>query len=192
MDSRSPGRETATDTRTMTIEAYADTIVPGEKRHARDSAVAGASPGPGAAVCGAVELLELPGGGLAPTLDALVASLNEHAEAYAVRHALQPDRELPAFVALRFSDRTALVRELTAPDHPEKQLWVGLAMFSYMAFDSAAHLSTRDALAGRHPGLDLLGFRPPAEDGLFRFSRFSYGRRLADPHPRTTPTGSPR
>lgn len=191
MEVDDPARETPSTIRTMTVEAYADTIVPGEKRHPRDSAVAGAAPGPGAAAGGALELLELPGGGLAPTLDALVMSLNEHADEYAAKHGLRIDPELPAFVALSFEDRTTLVRALTAPGHPEKQLWVGLALFSYMAFDSAAHLSTRDALASSHPGLTLLRFRGPAEDGLFRFPRFSYGRKLADPHPRTTPDGSP-
>ncbi|WP_213451349.1 DUF5987 family protein [Rhizomonospora bruguierae] len=187
-----PVPETSSGIRTMTIEAFADTILPGAKRHPEDRAVAGAAPGPGATVCGAVELLELPGGGLAPTLDALVGSLNEHADEYIATHGLRPDRDVPSFVALPFEDRTALVRGLTAPDHPEKQLWVGLALFSYMAFDSAAHLRTVDALADRHPGLTFLGFRQPDADGLFRFPRFSYGRKLADPHPQTTQTGSPR
>jgi hypothetical protein len=175
----------------MTIEAFADTILPGEKRHPEDKAIAGASSGPGATVCGSVVLLELPGGGLAPTLDALVSSLNEHADEYATARDLRLDPEVPAFVALPFEDRTTLARTLTAPDHPEKQLWVGLALFSYMAFDSAAHLSTVEALADGHPGLTFLGFRRPDADGLYRFPRFSYGRKLADPHPKTTQTGSP-
>lgn len=179
------------DARTMTIEAFADTILPGEKRSPQDRAIAGASPGPGATVCGAVELVAHPGVGLAPTLDALVSSLNEHAAEYASVRGLRLDPDLPAFVALSFEDRTTLVRALTAPDRPEKQLWVGLALFSYMAFDSAAHLHTADALADGHPGLAYLGFRGPGSDGLFRFPRFSYGRKLADIHPQTTQTGSP-
>jgi hypothetical protein len=60
-----------------------------------------------------------------------------------------------------------------------------------MAFDSAAHQHTAEALAAGHPGLTFLGFRRPEPDGLYRFPRFSYGRKLADPHPRTTKTGSP-
>ncbi|WP_027644964.1 DUF5987 family protein [Salinispora oceanensis] len=191
MEVDSPARETLSGIRTMTIEAYADTILPGEKRFPGDVAVAGASPGPGAAVCGAVELLELTGSGLAPTLDALVDALNDHAQQYAAARCLRLDPGLPAFVALAFEDRTVLVRTLTAPEHPERQLWVGLAMFSYMAFDSAAHRNTADAFAAGHPGLTFLGFRRPGPDGLYRFPRFSYGRQLAGTHPRTTQTGDP-
>jgi hypothetical protein len=142
-------------------------------------------------VAGAVELLEQPGGGLAPMLDALAWGLNDHAVEYADRHNLHLDDEVPPFVALSFADRTALVQELTAPDHPEKQMWVGLALFSNMAFDSAAHLSTPVAMAQPHPGLAFIGYFEPGDDGLFGFPEYSYGRKLADIHPQTTPTGSP-
>jgi hypothetical protein len=64
-------------------------------------------------------------------------------------------------------------------------------MFSTMAYDSAAHLPTAQALADGHPGLTAMGFRRPDDDGLWRFPRFSYQRPLARPHPQTTPTGSP-
>lgn len=181
----------ATATRTMTIEAYADTVLPGEKRSADDRAVAGAAPGPGAVTAGALELLELPGGGLAPALDTLADGLNHHAGEYAAANGLGLDEDVPAFVALTFEHRTALLQALTAPGHPEKQMWVGLALFAYMAFDSAAHLSTHQALAEGHPGLRWLGYRHPDADGLFRFPRFTYGRALAPAHPATTPTGSP-
>ncbi|MGW6652338.1 DUF5987 family protein, partial [Streptomyces rubiginosohelvolus] len=42
---------------TVTLEAYADTIVPGEKRWPGDRAVAGVSTGGGAVTAGALELL---------------------------------------------------------------------------------------------------------------------------------------
>lgn len=191
MEPETAASTTTTASRTLTIEAFADTILPGEKRSADDRAIAGAAPGPGAVVAGSVELLEHPGGGLAPALDTLAGGLNEHASEYAATHELRLDEDVPPFVALPFEHRTALVRVLTAPEHPEKQMWVGFALFAYMAFDSAAHLSTPQALADGHPGLLWLNFRRPEQDGLFRFPRFSYGRPLAEAHPGTTPTGSP-
>ncbi|XBP93455.1 DUF5987 family protein [Micromonospora sp. CCTCC AA 2012012] len=175
----------------MTLEAFADTIIPGEKRHAGDRAVAGAAPGGGAVAAGALDLLHDPATGVAPSLDSLVITLNDHALRYAGDNGRPLDSAVPPFVALSFEDRTALVLELTAPEHPEKAMWVGLALFSNMAFDSAAHLDTLDALAQGHPGLLTIGYNRPGSDGLWRFPAFSYGRPLADPHPRTTSTGSP-
>ncbi|MER7169020.1 DUF5987 family protein [Micromonospora sp. NPDC000207] len=177
--------------RTLVLEAFADTIIPGEKRTPDDRSVAGASPGPGAVAAGAVELVEHPAGGLAPALDAMVLALNEHALDFAAERRLSLDDDVPPFVALSFDHRTALVDRLTRPDHPEKQMWVGLALFSNMAFDSAAHRSTPEALAAGHPGLLTIGYALPNGDGLWRFAPYSYGRRLADPHPDTTATGSP-
>ena len=179
------------DTRTITIEAFADTIIPGEKRWPDDRAVAGASSGGGAVASGAVELLEQPGGGLADALDSMAEALNGHAADYAAARGAALDAGVPAFVALSFAQRTELVAQLTALGHPEQAMWVGLALFSNMAFDSAAHMSTVDALAAGHPGLHTIGFMAPEPDGTWRFPRFSYGRQLADLHPATTPSGSP-
>lgn len=175
----------------MTLEAFADTIVPGEKRWPEDRAVAGAAPGPGAVAAGAVELLETPAAGLISGLGDFVELLNKYAGAHAEQRGLTLDETVPPFVALPFAERTALVQALTAPGHPEKDLWVSLALFSNMAFDTGAHLSTLDALAAGHPGLLAMGLEKPDADGLWRFPQFSYGRRLARLHPRTTPSGSP-
>lgn len=177
--------------KTMTLEAYADTIVPGERRTPDDRAVAGMADGGGAVASGAVELLELPGSGLGDMLEGFMAMLNGHAQEYAAEHDLTLDESVPAFVALPFADRTALVLRLTAPGHEERGVWVGLAMFSNMAFDSAAHMSTADALAAGHPGLLAIGYARPEPDGVWRFPRFSYGRALSQLHPHTTATGSP-
>lgn len=179
------------DLRTMTLEAFADTIIPGRKRYPDDRAIAGVDPTDGSVAAGAVELLEHPAGGLAPALDTIVVELNEYATGYAKTHGITLDDDAPPFVALSFGDRTALVRELTMPDHPEKAMWVGAALFCNMAFDSAPHLHTVDALAAAHPGLRTMGYATPDADGLWRFPEFSYGRQLADPHPGTTATGSP-
>ena len=48
----------------MTLEAFADTFVPGEKRSPDDVAIAGAAAGPGAVEAGALELLEMPATGV--------------------------------------------------------------------------------------------------------------------------------
>jgi enediyne biosynthesis protein E8 len=176
----------------MTLEAYADTIIPGERRVPTDRAVAGAMSGGGAVASGAVELMASPEGGLAGTLDSLAAGLNEHARDYAARIGLDPDPTVPPFVALEFADRVALARELLAPGHPEQELWVALAMFSAMAWDTGAHMHTTDAIASGHPGLTSMGFMPSEPDGTWRFPRFSYGRALAALHPRTTPRGDPQ
>jgi enediyne biosynthesis protein E8 len=89
------------------------------------------------------------------------------------------------------AERGLVVAALTAPGHPEKDGWVLLALFRNMAFDSAAHLPTADALAAGRPGLTAMGFAGPDRDGRWRFPGYSYRRELADLHPDTTPDGSP-
>lgn len=177
--------------RISTLEAFADTIVPGEKRTSEDRAVAGASPGPGAVAAGALALLDTPATGVTAGLPFLAQSLNEHARVYAAEFGLSLDETVPPFVALSFEHRTALVLRLTAPGHPEKEGWVGLALFCNMSFDSAAHLHTAEAIASGHPGLLAMGWSAPDSDGLWRFPQYSYRRVLAKVHPDTTPSGSP-
>jgi enediyne biosynthesis protein E8 len=175
----------------MTLEAFADTIVPGNKRWPGDRAVAGVSEDGGSVAAGAMELLETPAGGLSPWLVGLAAMLNGHAQNYAAEQGIELDPTVPAFVSLDYDHRVAMVLRLTAWDHPERQGWVNLVMFSNMAFDTGAHLHTADALASGHPGLLTLGFVPPDSDGLWRFPDYSYRRQLAEIHPATTASGSP-
>ncbi|MDM4719262.1 DUF5987 family protein [Micromonospora sp. WMMA1363] len=175
----------------MTLEAFADTILPGEKRFPDDVAVAGAADGGGAVASGAVAVLRTDEGGMAPALDNLAEALNGHAGGYAAERGLRLDSTVPPFVALSFTDRTDLVTRLTDPAHPQRDVWVSVAMFSTIAFDAAAHLHTTEALAAGHPGMTTMGFKPPGADNLWRFPEFSYGRQLARPHPDTTPSGSP-
>jgi enediyne biosynthesis protein E8 len=176
---------------TQTLEAYADTIVPGEKRWPGDRAVAGAATGGGAVAAGALELLRWDATGISEGLGDLVRLLNDHAEGYAKESGLTPDQDVPAFVALDFADRTALIQQLTRPGHPEKDFWVLLSLFCNMSFDSAAHLHTAEALQAGHPGLTAMGITKPDADGLWRFNSFGYGRPLARLHPATTASGSP-
>jgi hypothetical protein len=104
---------------------------------------------------------------------------------------MPPDPTVAPFVALSFEDRTALALELVEGDGPDQVAWYGLAAVAMLAFHTAAHLHTADAVRAGHPGLAWLGFPAPAADGLWRYPEFSYGRPLADLHPHTTPTGNP-
>ena len=175
----------------MTLEAFADTIIPGEKRRPDDYAVAGVSEGGGAVEAGALVVLEDPASGVAAGLPYLAQSLNQHAQNYAQEHGIEANPELPAFVALSYEDRAEIVAALTRPGHPERDGWVLLALFSNMAFDIAPHRHTLEAMEEGHPGLTALGLSKPDPDGLWRFTDFSYGRQLANSRPDTDPSGSP-
>lgn len=166
--------EPLTETATQALEAFADTILPGEKRSPGDRAIAGVSEGGGAVAAGAVALLSHPATGFAELLEGLGAMLDAQ-----------------GIVDMSFDERTALLQQLLDPENPERTFWVGLAMFCTMAFDSAPHMSTVDAIANGHPGLTTIGYARPEDDGLWRFPSFSYGRPLSRIHPNTTPTGSP-
>jgi enediyne biosynthesis protein E8 len=179
------------DVQTMTLEAFADTIIPGVKRFPDDRAIAGVCDDPGSVEAGALELLADPATGVAPALVPLSQMLNGHATAYAERTGLTLDDDVPPFVALDYDDRANLIVELTLPGNPERDGWVLLCMFSTMAFDTAAHRSTAEAIANGHPGLLAMGFAEPNSDGLWRFEDFGYGRELAKRHPNTTESGSP-
>ena len=65
-----------------TLEAFADTLIPGEKRSSDDRAIAGAAAGPGAVQAGALDLMNFPPVGVAPALPGFAAGLNAHAVQY--------------------------------------------------------------------------------------------------------------
>jgi enediyne biosynthesis protein E8 len=174
----------------MTLEALADTVVPGEKRSPDDAAIAGVGTGGGAVAAGAIEVLHMDATGVTAGLPFLAPMLNQHAENHAAEHGLELDASLPAFVALPYEHRAALLESLTGPGHPERDGWVLLVLFSNMAYDCAPHLNTAEAIAAGHPGLTAMGFAPPDSDGLWRFTDYSYGRKLAELHPDTNETGS--
>ncbi|GAA1073524.1 DUF5987 family protein [Nocardiopsis exhalans] len=181
----------AEDIETRTLEAFADTILPGAKRTPDDVMIAGRSHDAGAVEAGALELLRTPATGVTSGLGEFVGLLNDHAEHHAGLRGLELTGEAPPFVQLPFEERTALVTALTSPGHPEKEFWVMLALFCNMAYDSAAHTSTPAAIAAGHPGLRAMGFAAPDADGLLRFKEYSYGRPLARLHSDTTSSGSP-
>lgn len=179
----------------MTLEAFADTIVPGRKRSSDDVVIAGVASSGGAVEAGALDLLFTEATGITEALGPLSELLNKHAENGNLTNRdsrnLEFDPSLPPFVRLSYDGRRELIRRLTAPEHPEREGWVSLALFCNMAFDSAAHMHTSDALKQRHPGLVAMGFASPDSDGVWRFREHSYGRALANVHPATTSAGDP-
>ncbi|SEO47109.1 DUF5987 family protein [Actinacidiphila rubida] len=176
---------------TQTLEAFADTLIPGQRRYPGDLAVAGAVTGPGAVQAGVVDVLTSPDLPLAPLLPEIAALLDARAVAYALDHLVLLPVTSPPFVGLSFAQRTDLVAGLFRPGTPDRPVWQILGLVTGLAFDTAATLDTAQAVAAAHPGLAWLHFPPPDADGLWRFPQFSYGRALADTHPATTASGSP-
>jgi nitroreductase len=176
---------------TATIEAFADTMIPGRKRNPADRAIAGAAAGPGAVQAGALDLMRFPAVGIGPGLPALAADLDARAVAYAAEAQLLLDPGVPPFVALDFHHRTRLAIELLDFGRPDYLPYYALAALAFLAFHTAGHLHTAEAVRRGHPGLALIGFPPPDADGLWRYPEFSYRRRVAARHRRTTRTGNP-
>lgn len=174
-----------------TLEAFADTVVPGAKRFSGDRVVAGATVGPGAVEAGAWQLYNDPDVGLAVALPGLVAAINTAATGYALTRGEVLDVRVPAFVALDFAGRTAVVGQLLRGTGVVQLLWYAMAAMAMLSFHTAAHLDTATAVRNGHPGLAWLGFPAPDPDGVWRFAEFSYRRELAALHPATTRTGNP-
>jgi hypothetical protein len=174
-----------------TLEAFADTVVPGAKRFPGDRIAAGATAGPGAVDAGAWLLYTDPDVGLAAVLPGLVAVINAEATTYALTHRQLLDVRVPPFVALDFESRTAVVGQLLRGTGAVQLLWYAVAAMAMLAFHTAGHLDTAAAVRAGHPGLAWLGFPDPDPDGIWRFDEFSYRRELAELHPSTTSTGHP-
>jgi hypothetical protein len=175
----------------MTLEAWADTIVPGEKRNRADRVIAGACRGPGAVQAGVWKLMNDPDVGIVPILPALTVQLNTAATGYAAAHHVHLALGVPPFVALPFRHRTRLALQLLDRSRADQLLWYALAAMAMLAFHTAAQVDTVAALRRGHPGLAWIEFPKPDPDGLWRFPDFSYRRALAHKHPATTSTGNP-
>src|SRR5690348_15833634 len=113
----------------MTLEAYSDTIVPGEKRSTRDQAIAGAAPGPGSVAASALDLLNIGATGVTSGLPYVAQSLNHHTKSYAGEVELELDHDIQPFLALPYENRRELVRRQPTSGHPETDGWVSLALF---------------------------------------------------------------
>lgn len=175
----------------QTLEAFADTIVPGQPRFPGDVAVPGAAPGPSAAEAGAITTYQMPEVGVAPALPGIAQLINGRAQQYAGANNIALDPSMPPFVALSFADRSTLAGQMLAVGDPMESITVLLATFASWTFDMACFEHTADAVAAGHPGLAWLGFPAPGADGNWRFDAFSYDRPLAALSPKTTRSGSP-
>ncbi|HWB68217.1 MAG TPA: DUF5987 family protein [Mycobacteriales bacterium] len=184
---------TTSDPETMTLEAFADTLIPGRKRYAADAAIAGVGSGAGAVQAGALDLMRFGPVGIAPLLPGLAAAIDAEAAGYALAHKHLPDPTLPPFVALPYDDRKVLATQLLENSRGDLQLvWFALAGLVFLAYHTAGYLPTADAVRHGHPGLAAIGFPKPDADDLWRFPVFSYRRELARLHPHTTARGNPR
>ena len=170
---------------TQTLEAFADTLIPGQKRFPGDVAIAGVVTGPGAVQAGAIDMMTFPPIGFEAALPTLAGILNGLALVYAALHQIQLDPTLPAFVALDFDSRTALLVQILDTANANRSGFYGLAALCFTAYNTAGYLPTVEAIQEGHPGLAAIGFPPPNDDGLWRFPVFSYGRALAKPHPKS-------
>jgi hypothetical protein len=177
------GRKIDPSAMTQTLEAFADTLIPGEKRSAQDRAIAGVVSGAGAVQGGAIEMLNFPPVGLQPVLPVLAVAIDLAALLYAVTHKIVLDLTVPPFVSLDFASRTDLLVHILERDGPLRAPLQGLASVCFLAYHTAAYLPTAVAIRNGHPGLAAIGFPPPDVDGLWRFPEFSYRRALAVAHP---------
>ena len=171
---------------TQTLEAFADTLIPGQKRFPGDRAIAGAVSGPGAVQAGAIEMMNFPPVGFsALALLILAVRLDLSALKYALIHGITLDPSVPAFVALDFESRTAILVDILGADGTDAPdpAFYGLASVSFFAYHTAGYLPTVVAIRDGHPGLAAIGFPPPDLDGVWRFPEFSYRRVLAVAHP---------
>jgi len=173
-----------------TLEAFADTLIPGEKRSPTDRAIAGAASGPGAVQAGAIELMNLPAASVGTFLPAIAAALNGRATTYASQNAIVLDPTVSPLVSLDFAQRTTLLVQLLDGTDPDQILWFAVAALAFLAYHTAGHLDTAAAIAAGHPGLAAIGFPAPNADGRWRFPVASYKRALAPKHPRSK-RGSP-
>jgi hypothetical protein len=167
-----------------TLEAFADTLIPGEKRNPGDRAIAGALSGAGAVQAGAIELMNFPPAGIAVALPVLAVDLNRRAVTYAATHLILLDPTVPPLVALDFAGRTAVCLEALEAETPDQLLYYALAAIVFLAYHTAGHLSTPQAVRDGHPGLAALGLPLPDADDLWRYPVFSYRKKLARGHKR--------
>lgn len=172
-----------TPSQTRSLEAYADTVVPGCRRHADDIAISGVSGTPGAVEAGALHVLLDPAVGIADEVGEMADLLDARAQE---RYGLDVDS---GFVELDYQQRRHLVIALTT-EADDRDLWFLLALFCYMAYDSAPHRPTIEAVGDPTSGLSAMGFNGPRPNGRWGFSPAGYGKTLARLHPHTDNTGS--
>lgn len=168
---------------TQTLEAFADTLIPGEKRAPDDRAIAGVMSGAGAVQAGALRMMNHPAVGFQQGLSTVAFLLNLRAVGYALRRRITLTLTVPPFVELDFASRTSLLVDILDGNGPDQGLFSALASLAFVAYHTAGYMPTVEAIRAGHPGLAAIRFPAPDADGLWRFPNCSYGRALGTPHP---------
>jgi hypothetical protein len=152
-----------------TLQAFADTIVPGRKVERTESgaaihpqAIAGADRLPGAVETDALALFKHPKTGFDALEPAFLADLT-------ARGGGRP------FLTLSFDERTAVCAAGLSFDNPGRVLWEAAAAVPFTAFCAAA--VNDHQTAAKAAGYRVMGL--PGRSNGYSARRASYGRRLA-------------
>ena len=129
--------------------------------------------------------------GVSTVIPAVAAGMSARAVGFALERGIVLDPTVAPWVSLDFDQRTELAVVMLDGDDPDQALWEAIGALVFLAFHTAGHLHTADAVRAGHPGLAAIGFPQPDDDDLWRFPDHSYGRALARPHPGTTAGGHP-
>lgn len=160
-----------------TLQAFADTIIPGRKVAAtalggavHPAAIAGVDPEPGGVEADALALFHHPNIGF----DALEGPFLSELETRSAAHGGH-------FLDLPFAGRTAVCIEGLAYDNPARLLWEAAAAVPFTAFCAATLVP--EQTADKAPGYRVMGLPGAAPRG-YR-TGYSYRRRLAKERTRT-------
>lgn len=153
-----------------TLQAFADTLIPGKKAARTDlgnevhpKAIAGAHPEPGAVQADSLLLYHHPLIGFDTVEPAFLADLS----ARSLLHGGQ-------FLDLPFDRRVAVCVEGLGKSNPSAQVWQLAAAVPFAAFLCSAN--QRNATIDRSSGLQVMGFPGTAPNG---YADFSYRRALS-------------
>jgi hypothetical protein len=153
-----------------TLQAFADTIIPGRKATTTDlgnaihpQAIAGVDKLPGAVETDALALYHHPLAGFDALEPAFLADLSARA--------LQQGGD---FLSLDFDGRAAVCEGGLAFDNPERLLWEAAAAVPFTAFCAAALME--DQTAAKASGYRVMGLPGAAPHG---YQGFSYGGPLS-------------
>lgn len=154
-----------------TLQAFADTIIPGRKAAKTDlgdeihpDAIAGVDPLPGAVEADALRLFHDPLIGFEALAPALLADLSVRALAQG-----------GPFLTLPFDKRTAVCLQAYDFSNPSRVLYEAAAAVPFEAFCGAGEIPGA-ATSANASGYRVMGYPGAAPNG---YAGFSYGRRLS-------------
>jgi hypothetical protein len=160
----------AVSTDDATLQAFADTIIPGRKAEKTDlgdeihpDAIAGVDDEPGAVEADALRLYHHPLTGFDTLEPVFLAEL----AARSLQHG-------GSFLGLDFDQRTAVLLGALSFDNPDRVLYEAAAAVPFTAFCAAAVHEV--GTAKNASGYRVMGYPGAAPQG---YRRYSYGRRLA-------------